>query len=215
MTRRVDGSGRCALAIVLIAVLAACTAPAPRQGAQITRAATFAAPAQPGIPADADRRFKAALALMRQQQPQEAAQALRALADDFPELSGVLTNLGILHAQARDREAALASFSRAIEANPDNAVALNWLGVLYRENGDYLRAERAYRRAIAVRPDYLAAQLNLGILYDVYLRRPQDAVAAYRSYRAGGGEDLIVEAWIRDLESRHGIQTAQRAQAQP
>lgn len=129
--------------------------------------------------------------------------------------SAAPSGLGILYAQSRQRDAALASFSRAVEANPDNAVAANWLGVLYRESGDYARAERAYRHALSVRPDYPAAQLNLGILYDVYLRRPHDAVAAYRSYRALGGGDLIVEAWIRDLEARHGTQTAARSGGAP
>jgi tetratricopeptide (TPR) repeat protein len=202
--------------LLAASLLAACvSAPAPRPSSAI-RAAAPALPATQRaaqqVPADADQRFKAALTLMQEQQPQEAQQAFQALAQDFPALSGALTNLGILYAQARDRDAALLSFARAVEANPGNAAALNWLGVLYRESGDYARAEQAYRRALAARPDYAAAQLNLGILYDLYLRRPQDAVAAYRSYREAGGQDLIVEAWIRDLEARHGIQTAHSGQ---
>ncbi|MFP5307910.1 MAG: tetratricopeptide repeat protein, partial [Gammaproteobacteria bacterium] len=156
----------------------------------------------------ADRRFQHALQLMKDQQLDEARAAFEALARDIPELSGALTNLGILYAQARQRDAALLSFSEAVEANPRNAVALNWLGILYRERGDYAQAERTYRRALAVRPNDVAVLLNLGILYDVYLQRPQDAISAYRSYRAAGGGDLIVEAWIRDLEARVGTMTA-------
>src|SRR5690606_17649178 len=132
--------------VLLGGVLAGCST-TPQRSMPIPR--TVAAPAPAPLAAasdDADARFKAALELMNAQQFDEAAAAFRALAEDFPALSGALTNLGILHAQARDRDAALQSFSRAVEANPDNAVALNWLGVLYRESGDHLRAEQAYRR---------------------------------------------------------------------
>lgn len=217
MTLRAEARRARPLAALLVAgSLAACVnAPAPRPSAALRAAApalpagqSATAAARGAVPADADRRFKAALALMQDQQAPEAQQAFQALAQDFPTLSGALTNLGILYAQARDRDAALRSFARAVEANPGNAVALNWLGVLYRESGDYARAEQSYRRSLAARRDYAPAQLNLGILYDVYLRRPQEAVAAYRGYRAAGGQDLIVEAWIREIEARHGIQTA-------
>lgn len=218
MNHRADGrhaNGKAAL--LAAALLAGCVgAPAPRPSAALSASAPMLPAAQStaraAVPADADRRFKAALALMQDQQPQEAQQAFEALAQDFPALSGALTNLGILYVQANVRDAALQSFAHAVEANPGNAVALNWLGVLHRESGDYARAEQAYRRALTARPDYAAAQLNLGILYDVYLRRPQDAVAAYRSYRTAGGPDLIVEAWIRELEARQGIQTAHSGQ---
>jgi tetratricopeptide (TPR) repeat protein len=191
-------------------VLAACTGPAPRAGAPRPSPPSAQALPQVQSHADAGRRFEQALQLMKGQQLDEARAAFEALARHFPELSGALTNLGILYAQARQRDAALLSFSEAVEANPRNAIALNWLGVLYRERGDYAQAERTYRRALAASPDHAAALLNLGILYDVYLRRPQDAISAYRSYRAAGGTDLIVEAWIRELEAQSGVMTAAR-----
>ncbi|MES0874927.1 tetratricopeptide repeat protein [Sinimarinibacterium thermocellulolyticum] len=194
------------LLIALGSVLAGCSTQPLRSG-PILPSMTAPAPSMPSAE-DAAAAFKAALELMKTQRFDEAEAAFRALAEAHPSLSGALTNLCILRAQARDRDAALHSFSRAVDANPDNAVALNWLGVLYRESGDYLRAEQAYRRALAAQPQYASAQLNLGILYDVYLQRPHDAVLAYRGYRDAGGADLIVEAWIRELEARHGTRTA-------
>ncbi|MEW6168058.1 MAG: tetratricopeptide repeat protein [Pseudomonadota bacterium] len=195
------------LLLVLLAGLVAGCSTAPQRPLPAARSVAAPAPAA-ALPDDADARFKAALDLMNAQQFDDARAAFQALAAEHPALSGALTNLGILQAQARERGAALQSFARAVEANPDNAVALNWLGVLYRESGDYARAEQAYRRALAVQPRYAPAQLNLGILYDVYLQRPHDAVIAYRGYREAGGADLIVEAWIRELEARHGTRTA-------
>lgn len=168
---------------------------------------------------DPDRRFQEALALMKARQYPQAQAAFIALSRDFPAFSGPLTDLGILYAQNRQHALAVASLTRAIAANPDNAVAHNWLGTLHREGGDFHRAEQAYRKAIAVRPDYAQAHLNLAILQDVVLHRPREALASYRDYqRLAGRDDLIVAAWIRDLESRLQTPPPQHtaaAEAQP
>lgn len=161
---------------------------------------------------DPDQRFNAALKLMKDHQPREAQAAFMALARDYPDFSGPLTDLAILYAQSRQRPQAIAGFSKAVNMNPRNAVAWNWLGILYREGGDYARAESAYQQALSVKPDYAAAHLNLAILYDVALRRPQDALFQYREYlRTSGKEDLIVSAWIKDLEMTVGTTVASGA----
>jgi Flp pilus assembly protein TadD len=165
---------------------------------------------------DPDARFNAALKLMKDHQPQEAQAAFAALAKDYPDFSGPLTDLAILHAQSRQRPQAIAAFSKATSMNPRNAVAWNWLGILYRESGDYMHAESAYQQALAVKPDYAAAHLNLAILYDVALRRPQDALFQYREYqRISGKNDLIITAWIKDLETTVGSGTAVASGAMP
>lgn len=195
-----------AVALLLLALmLQACSAPAPRHSP--SRATKPAAASQPTAPAvapkgDADQRFREALKLMKSQQNAEAIQAFLALSRDFPQYSGPFTDLGILYAQGRQRDQAIVSFSKAVAANPNNAVALNWLGSLYREGGDFARAEQSWLAALAVKPDYAPVHRNLGILYDVSLRRPQQAVAAYREYlKYAGMEDLIVTAWINELET--------------
>jgi tetratricopeptide (TPR) repeat protein len=198
------------LGCVLALALAACSAPGPRRSALGPAAAassTATAPTAVATPSadkgDPDARFQDALALMKARRYPEAQAAFLALTTDFPDLSGPLTDLGILYAQSRQTALALASFTRAVKANPGNAVAHNWLGTLRRESGDVAGAEQDYRRAIAARPDYAPAYLNLAILYDVALRRPREALAAYQEYqRRAGQEDLIVAAWIRDLEAR-------------
>ena len=150
---------------------------------------------------DPEQRFNAALKLMKDHQTQEAQTAFASLARDFPEFSGPMTDLAILYAQSRQRPQAIAGLTKAVATNPRNAVAWNWLGSLYREGGDYPRAEQAYQQALTVKPDYAAAHLNLGILYDVALKRPQDALSQYREYlKVAGKEDLIVSAWIKQIE---------------
>jgi tetratricopeptide (TPR) repeat protein len=208
------------LAMMVALLLGACSSgPSVRAGGAAT---WMSSPSVPGaaspvasgsgpvpVSSDADVRFKAALHLLQAHQMSEAETAFTALAKDFPAFSGPLTDLGIVYAQGRKPDQAIASLSRAIQANPANAVALNWLGILYRRSGDYARAEDAYKRAIAARADYAPAHLNLGILYEECLKRPQDALSEYRNYQqATSGNKLIVDVWIRELQAKTPTATA-------
>ena len=151
---------------------------------------------------DPDQRFSTALKLMKDHQPQEAQAAFLALARDFPGFSGPLTDLAILYAQGHQRSQAIAGLAKAVAVNPRNAIAWNWLGTLYRESNDYVRAEQSYQQALSARADYAVAHLNLGILYEVSMKQPQDALNQYREYlKSAGKEDLIVSAWIKELEA--------------
>lgn len=192
-------------------MLSACTAPAPHyygsapsHVAPVQPAAADATAANPAqAKGDPEQRFQAALKLMKDHQPQEARDAFAGLAQDFPQYSGPLNDLGVLQAQGRQRDQAIASFARAIAANGSNAFAYGWLGILYRESSDYAHAEQAYRKAIELKPEDAAAHLNLGILYEIYLKRPAEALTQYREYqRIAGQKNLMVGIWIRQLESK-------------
>lgn len=177
---------------------------AAEQPPAVTTAPASAAPTT-SVPltdkSDPDARFKAALDLLKQNQPQEAEAVLNELSRDFPQFSGPFTELGILYAKSKRVQPAIAAFTRATTANPQNALAYNWLGILQRESKDYVRAEQAYQKALAINPNHAAANLNLGILYDAYLSRPHDALPYYRNYqRLGGQDDLRVLVWIAQIE---------------
>lgn len=202
-----------ALAALTALVLSACAAPGPARptaGSSSAGTPSAAAPertaaAAPDVAAkgDPDQRFQQALALMKARKVEQAQAELLKLSRDYPNFSGPLTDLGILYAQGRQQELAVASLTRAVALNPNNEVAHNWLGTLHRENGEFGKAERAYASAIRVKPAYAQAHLNLAILYDVALHRPQQALDGYREYqRLSGDDSLIVEAWIRDLQAR-------------
>jgi tetratricopeptide (TPR) repeat protein len=184
-------------------VLAGCGSQSQKQGApppeQNQPTATAAqAPAK----GDPEQRFQQALQLVKDKKPQEARDAFAKLAQDFPQYSGPLNDLGMLQAQGKQRDQAIGSFSQAVAVNPKDDYAWGWLGILYRENGDYARSEQAYLKAIALKSDNAVTRLNLGILYDAYLRRPQDALAQYREYQRIAGKDSkpIVMAWINELQ---------------
>ena len=154
---------------------------------------------------DAQQRFAAALALLDQHQPDQAEAALVALAQDYPQLSGPATELGLLYLRSNRRPQATQSFELALRANPQNTLALNCLGILYRQRGDFARAEQSYLRVIALKPDDAKAHLNLGILYELSLHRPRDALEQYReSQKYAVQENLMVTAWIKELEPQAG-----------
>ncbi|MCX7060749.1 MAG: tetratricopeptide repeat protein [Gammaproteobacteria bacterium] len=219
MTRCTDVLSMAMAAVLLTACSSApVRKPAPLRASKpaspppLAVAAPALAPSASGKP-PADERFRNALGLMADHRPQEAQAALQSLLKDYPDLSGPLTDAGILYARAGQRDKAMAHFARAIQANPANVVALNWNGALVRDSGDFTRAEALWRQALAVQPDYPAALLNLAILYDVSMHRPQDALTCYRRYLALiGKDDLIVSAWVRELEGRSSQMAAAGAE---
>ncbi|HUS24293.1 MAG TPA: tetratricopeptide repeat protein [Candidatus Binatia bacterium] len=177
----------------------AATAPPPGQ----TPADAPPPPPQAVVARTPQERYAQALDAVKTSQWQAAETALQASVRDYPQQSGPRTNLGIVYARTNRKPQALAEFTRAVSLNPRNAVAFNWIGVLARESGDLPRAEQAYQRALSADPAYAPAQLNLAILYDEYLKRPADALAAYRRYQTLAGKtDPRAAVWIAQLESR-------------
>lgn len=209
-------AGLCAAAL-----LAGCAAPAKKpvarkppatQSKPATPAPAARAPAQPA-PTGA---YAEALKLLKSNQLEQAEATLQAVARANPQASGPLTNLGIVYARSNRKPEARTAFTRAINLNPANAAAHNWLGVLAREAGDFARAEQAYQAALAADGGYAPAQLNLAILYDLHLKRPADALAAYRKYDAlTGRKDARVAVWIGELEATAGAPQQAKPVAKP
>lgn len=188
-------------AVLLATLLAACgsnpTQPESRPG---TAVKTPAPPVNPS--ASPEARFAAALELMKNGQMDEAEKAFVTLSKDLPAASGPWTNLGIIYAKSKRRDAAINAFNRAVTLKADNAVAWNWLGIEYRDAGDYVRAQSAYEQAIKSNPSEPLSHLNYGILLDQYMKRPQEAIAQYKQYQSLlGKEDLRSMAWIAELEA--------------
>jgi Flp pilus assembly protein TadD len=70
---------------------------------------------------------------------------------------------GYFYKEEVDR--AIADYDRAIELEPDYALAYNNRGVAYDDKGEVDRAIADYDRAIELKPDYAAAYNNRGVAY--------------------------------------------------
>lgn len=76
----------------------------------------------------------------------------------------IKVNLGIVHKEQGDYEAALLCFNRALELHPDFPEAYCNLGKTYNDLGRLEEAETCYVRAIESRPDFVEAYNNLALL---------------------------------------------------
>jgi tetratricopeptide (TPR) repeat protein len=180
-------------------------APAASTSVRPTPAATSSAAPMPMVqaPADAQRQFDQALALLKSGQIPAATTQLQQLASAYPTLVGPLVNLGLIEIKANHFEAASAYFKQAVERDAKSAVANNYLGVSYRNLGRFNDAERAYKAAIAADDSYAAAHLNLGVLYDLYLQKPEASLSEYQRYQdLLSAPDIKVAGWIKELTGR-------------
>ena len=120
-----------------------------------------------------------------------------------PDRAAPHTNLGILLRRAGRVDDAVLAYETAIRLDPADAAAYHNLGLIHRSRGAFADAERAYARALELRPTQADTHYNLGILYELYLDRPQDALAHYRAViTLGSPDDDTIAGWIRTLERR-------------
>lgn len=151
----------------------------------------------------ARRAYTEALDTLRRGETKRAKGQFEALAEEYPDLAGPATNLGIVQLRENDPAAAEQSFRQALQRNPSSAQAQNQLGIALRMQGRFQEAEQAYLAALTLEPVYLLAHRNLGILYDLYLSRPDKALEQYRLCRKlAAAPDSEIEGWIADLERR-------------
>jgi Flp pilus assembly protein TadD len=149
------------------------------------------------------RSYDAALQSLRQGELEQAKRQFKAMAEENPQLSGPLTNIGIILLKQEQPAAAEQALREALERNPKSAPAHNQLGVALRMQGRFAEAEQAYQSALEIEPVYLLAHRNLGILYDLYLAKPAQALEQYRLCQKLATEpDKEIEGWILDLERR-------------
>lgn len=181
-----------------------------------TRAARTPVPISASLQSD----FNKALSLMKKGAYEEAIPLLEAILAENDQLPGAQINLAIAYMNiepgdqdGKQREANLKkaeqALSRAVEVNPDDAIAHHQLGLLYRKTGRFADARKAYERAISIESTYAMAHLNLGILCDIYLQQPECAIDHFEKYRA-----LVPEAgekvglWLSDIRQRAGLPAA-------
>lgn len=165
-----------------------------------------AATAEPmDIPNDAQVSYQRALDAMRRGDVTEAELELEQLTLEYPDFAGPRVNLAIIYMDSGREEAAQQALERALVLNPTHAAAYNQLGIVMRQQGKFVEAEQAYVDALAIAPDYALAHYNLGVLLDLYLKRPDEALAHYERYQDLVSGDDQVRKWIIDLRRQLGI----------
>lgn len=203
--RKTVGTCRALLPVFLAALLNACTSgggSAPPTGGQAAGPTPnpYLADAD-SVPAAAREGMEIAHQAFEAGELATAETELKKLTENWPTLSGLWLNLGIVQNHSDEREAAEQSLRRAIEVNDNNVFAWNQLAALLRDAGRFDEAEQGYRAALQRWPDYGDAHRNLGILYDLYLQQPNKALQHYRAAQQLREEpDRQLAGWIVDLE---------------
>ena len=88
---------------------------------------------------------------------------IQVLLSTKPDDDDLLYNLGVIYGEADRIDESVEFMRRALDANPDNASALNYIGYTWAERGINLdEAEKMIERALALRPDdgYIADSLG-------------------------------------------------------
>lgn len=108
------------------------------------------------VPRDLQMRFLKGLILTDQNKPDAAIPVFEALTQDYPELGEPYNNLAVLLAGKGELDRARALLERAVQAQPNYALAYENLGDVH------LRlAERSYQDAVAKNPALKGAKAKL------------------------------------------------------
>jgi CRISPR-associated protein Csy1 len=142
-----------------------------------------------------------------------AHEALRNLAAAIVDVEGALAlnprdaracnELGILCADAREIDRAIAAFRRATALDPGYARAWNNLGNALRETGAVVEAEEAFARATGADPAYALGWANLGVARRD-LGRDDDAAAAFERALALDPRQRLALAALAGLRRGQG-----------
>jgi tetratricopeptide (TPR) repeat protein len=139
--------------------------------------------------------------------PAAAITVLEAASEKFPRDEKLLYYLGSLYDKTGATDKALKAMGAILEANPDNANALNYIGYTLASRDERLdAAENMVRRALEIRPEDGYIQDSLG--YVLYKKgRTKDAIITLeKAYRTKPGEGIIAEH-LGDAYARHNLRS--------
>ena len=104
-------------------------------------------------------------------------------------------NLGIAYYNQGNYIKAIELWEKAIELDPDLAMAYNNLGVAYKNQGNLTKAIESYEKAIELDPDLAMAYVNLGVAY--YNNSDVNTALIYYKKAARLGHKGVQD-WLRE-----------------
>ncbi len=137
----------------------------------------------------------------------KAASIDSSFATTFDNMGNVYLSIYLNTKNEQELQKAIENYKKAVEINPDNAVAYNGLGAAYRESGDMDKAIEAWEQSLAIDPEYGLSLYNLGYSHmnrgenkkalkylSKYLDLYMNSMPAERRKN--------IEQWIRELEGK-------------
>ncbi len=134
----------------------------------------------PALESDPSLLFTYGLSLVHTGRGAEAEVAFARLFHRYGDSADMNATLGQAQAQEGDLEAAIKSFTHALEISPEAAGPNGALGVIYLKQGRLAEAETALRAELRVRPGDLDSKQNLAVALEAQ-QRPEEAVPLLRS----------------------------------
>ena len=147
----------------------------------------------PTIPESAkpDELFLAAMSSLRNENPAQAIELLKRVAQLDPKHKQVWNTLGFAHFTAQAYADAIAAFQKQIELNPYDENAYRNIGVVYQREQKYAEAVEAFKKQLEVKPLDRASQSLLGVAYREW-RKYEEAAVELEKAIALDGESAAV-----------------------
>jgi len=156
------------------------------------------------VTADQKADFEAAMASVKKQDYDKAAELFTKVAKEEPDNAIPRIDLALVYEKQNKMKEAEASLQDALKVDPDNPVADNEYALLYRKTGRFKEARELYEKTLEKYPHFIVMHKNLGILCDLYLKDYACAITHYTAYSAVKTDDKTVKMWIADLKQRSG-----------
>ena len=152
------------------------------------------------VPSSVLTQYQDALALMKQQQFDQADALFDQVLLAQPTLSGALVNKALIAINKNDFELADNQLTQAIAANDKNPYAYQLKAQVARQQGRFEQAEQDYLTALSIWPNYPEAQVNLAILLELYRGKLLDSRRYYQSYLLLKPDDVQAQRWLAGFE---------------
>jgi len=147
--------------------------------------------------------MSAAINALNDGKPIVAKALLLGLTQRFPLAAKPWVNVGLISVRRGDLDRAQQAAEKALELQPEIAVAEYLLGLIAHKKNDAPKALTHYLAELEKDEQHAHSHYNLALLYDTYYQDLDRAVFHYRRYLVLiQDEDEATLSWVKELESQ-------------